>query len=140
MAGLAGYCRLLFIGWLLISLGASAAALGGPGSPADLPSPVVEVPSEGDADVAVVITGYVEGQFGDDPLVQLEENVWVKSSNYYGVEINGVVYYYCLFPHASFDPLCRGEVGWEAVRAWTVISEPEFTIIIYTINYRCNAL
>jgi hypothetical protein len=130
----AGYFRFLFIAWLFISLGASAAVLGGSGPSADLPSPEWEVTSERDDDVATVIMGYVEGQSKDDPLVELEENVWVKSSNYHGVEINGVVYYYCLFPHASFDPLCRGEVGREAVRTWKVIGEPEFTIIIYTIK------
>ena len=133
---MAGYFRFLFIAWLFISLGASAAVLGGSGPSADLPSPEPEwdVTSERDDDVATVIMGYVEGQSKDDPLVELEENVWVKSSNYHGVEINGVVYYYCLFPHASFDPLCRGEVGREAVRPWKVIGEPEFTIIIYTIK------
>ncbi|HID86665.1 MAG TPA: hypothetical protein EYP55_04715 [Anaerolineae bacterium] len=125
----------MFIGWLLISLGASAAAIGSSGPPADLPSPVVEAASEGKADVATVIMGYVEGESRDDPLVQLGENVWVKSSNYHGVEINGIVYYYCIFPHASFDPLCRGEVDLEAVRVRRIIGEPEFTIIIYTINY-----
>lgn len=127
--------RLLLISWLAVSLGAVAvAALGGCGLPVEPPSPAVAADAGGDADVATVVMAYVESQRENDPLVQLGEEVWVKSSNYYGVEINGVVYYYCLFPHASFDPLCRGEVGREAVRVWKVISEPEFTIIIYTIN------
>ncbi|MFQ6057980.1 MAG: hypothetical protein ACE5MB_03745 [Anaerolineae bacterium] len=134
MVRLGGKIRLLLSGWLLLGLGA-VATLGGCGSPPDFPSPVVEASHLGrSSDFAEVVMAYVEGRRGDDPLVQLDENVWVKSSNYYGVRIDGVVYYYCLLPHASFDPLSRGEVDREAVRVRKVISEPEFTIIIYTIN------
>lgn len=44
-----------------------------------------------------------------DPLVNLGGGGQVKSSNYYGVEIEGTRYYYRLPHHFSADPVARGE-------------------------------
>ncbi len=85
------------------------------------------------ADPAIIVMEYVEGTRAD-PLVQLDEFVWVKASNYYGVEVNGRRYYYRLSPHASFDPLSRGVVNLEEVRVWKVIRDAGFTVTIYTLQ------
>ncbi len=46
-----------------------------------------------------------------DPLVTVREGGEAKSSNVYGVEYEGVRYYYQLTRQASFDPLRTGEIG-----------------------------
>jgi len=85
------------------------------------------------ADPVIIVMEYVEG-VRVDSLVQLDEFVWVKASNYHGVEVNGRRYYYQLSPHASFDPLSRGVVDPQQVRVWKVIRDAGFTITIYTLQ------
>jgi hypothetical protein len=69
-----------------------------------------------------------------DPLVTLADGRQVKSSNYHGVLIDGVRYYYSLAPHYSLDPVGRGEIGWNQVVVKDRIPvSDDFTITVYTI-------
>jgi hypothetical protein len=83
--------------------------------------------------ITETVLSYVEGQRDDDPLVEVRNGVWAKSSNYNGVVIAGQTYYYGIFPHQSFDPFTRGIVAADAVRIVREISNREFTVIIYVI-------
>jgi hypothetical protein len=80
------------------------------------------------------ILPYVEGDRPDDSLIEVQAGVWVKSSNYRGVTIDGVVYYYAILPHQSFDPLSRGAVAPGAVEIVTEIRDRDFAIVIYRIT------
>jgi hypothetical protein len=83
--------------------------------------------------VTRTILAYLEDSWSDDPLIEVQSGVWVKSSNYYGVTIAGAVYYYAMTSHQSFDPLSRGVVTLDAVEIVREIHDGEFTVIIYTI-------
>jgi hypothetical protein len=89
------------------------------------------VPEE---DVVATVLSYVESERPDDPLIQVDDGVWVKHSNYYGMTIGGAVYYYALLPHASFDPRSRGVVTVDQVQVIHDLDDPGFRIIIYTIT------
>ncbi|GIW09805.1 MAG: hypothetical protein KatS3mg061_0862 [Dehalococcoidia bacterium] len=69
-----------------------------------------------------------------DPLIRLADGRQVKASNYRGVLIDGVRYYYTILGHYSADPLARGEVGWHEVAVKERIQAgDDFTIVVYTI-------
>lgn len=69
-------------------------------------SPVGPAPAQ----VSNVIIDYLNRwQPALDPLLTLSNGVQVKTSNYYGVEIEGVRYYYRLLNTYSADPLTRGD-------------------------------
>ncbi|GIW06393.1 MAG: hypothetical protein KatS3mg060_1198 [Dehalococcoidia bacterium] len=69
-----------------------------------------------------------------DPLVQTSGGSFVKASNYHGVLIQGVRYFYNLPGHLSFDPVGRGELTWnDVVVKERIQAADEFTIVIYTI-------
>lgn len=69
-----------------------------------------------------------------DPLITTPDGHQVKSSNYNGVMIGGVVYYYSLAPHISYDPLSRGEVTMNQIVVKERIEADEgFPILVYTI-------
>lgn len=77
---------------------------------------------------------YAEHERADDPLVEIEPAVWVKSSNFSGVDVMGETYYYTLLPHMSFDPIARGEVGLDDV---TIVYEDDnatHPIVIYQLK------
>lgn len=67
-----------------------------------------------------------------DPLITLPSGVQVKSSNYRGVVIDGVTYYYNLAPHASYDPLARGVMSIDQVQIVAVVGDPPDRVLIYT--------
>lgn len=50
-----------------------------------------------------------EWQKDKDPLITIPDGAEIKSSNLYGVEIEGMRYYYRLSNSASFDPLSQGD-------------------------------
>jgi len=85
-------------------------------------------------DIVTTILSYVDSERPDDPLIQVDDGVWVKRSNYQGVTIGSVVYYYALLPHASFDPLSRGAVSADQVQIIRILDDPGFRILIYTIT------
>lgn len=86
-------------------------------------------------EVARIISSYVQNTRPDDGFVEVREGVWAKSSNYHGVEIDGVTYYYQLRPHQSFDPLSRGAVDQSQITVVETIKDiPDFTIVTYTID------
>ena len=85
-------------------------------------------------DLRQVIMSYVENEQDADPLIQLSDSVWVKASNYTGIDIAGEIYYYQLTPHASFDPLSRGEVQFSDIRIRATIDAGDFQITIYTFG------
>jgi|GEM_PF-1905382 len=87
-------------------------------------------------DLRQVIMSYVENEQDADPLIQLSDSIWVKTSNYTGIEIAGETFYYQLAPHASFDPLSRGEVQFADIRIQATIDAGEFQITIYTLGDR----
>lgn len=76
-------------------------------------APAPDSGQAGDVQVRSVLTrvgSYVNTHRADDPLVSLD-GVEAKSSNIYGIEVDGVRYYYRILRHASFDPLSRGTVA-----------------------------
>lgn len=129
--------RNLVWAWLIlvfVGLAATFALLAGcPPTPvlASHLAPAEPLPAR--PDPAAIVMEYVDGR-RTDPLLQLDDFVWVKASNYRGVEIDGQTYYYRLAPHASFDPLSRGAVDERTVRIWKLIRDTEFTVIIYTLE------
>jgi hypothetical protein len=69
-----------------------------------------------------------------DPLIQTSDGRQVKASNYHGVLIRGVRYYYTLPGHLSLDPIGRGELTWnEVVVKERIQAADDFTIVVYTI-------
>ncbi|MCS6800860.1 MAG: hypothetical protein RMM58_09010 [Chloroflexota bacterium] len=69
-----------------------------------------------------------------DPIIQTSDGRYVKASNYHGVLIHGVRYYYHLPGHPSYDPIGRGEVTWnDVVIKERIQAADEFLIIVYTI-------
>jgi hypothetical protein len=69
-----------------------------------------------------------------DPLIQTSDGRQVKASNYHGVLIHGVRYYYNLPGHPSLDPVGRGDVSWnDVVIKERIQAADEFTIVVYTI-------
>lgn len=70
-------------------------------------SSTIKAPSQAVLDA---ILRYVnEWQKEKDPLITLLNGAQVKSSNVYGVEIEGTKYFYRLSNSASFDPLSQGD-------------------------------
>lgn len=60
--------------------------------------------------ITATVTKYLnEWQPLVDPLVTLEGHVQVKSSNVYGIEIEGERYYYRFRNSFSYDPVSRGQ-------------------------------
>jgi len=96
-------------------------------------APPAEPPITVDEVVATVLS-YVENERPDDLLIQVDDGVWAKRSNYFGIAVGGTVYYYAVFPHASFDPLSRGAVSMDQVRIIRTVGAPGFRIIIYVIR------
>lgn len=91
-------------------------------------------------DVIATVLSYVESERPDDPLIQVDDGVWVKRSNYSGVTIGRTVYYYALLPHASFDPLSRGLVSADQVQVIHVLDYAEFRILIYVVTGPARSL
>lgn len=127
------------LGWawltlILVGLMTAAGSLASdPPSPALASHQVWADPPSAKADPTTIIMEYVEGT-RTDVLLQLDDFIWVKASNYRGIEIDGQTYYYLLSPHASFDPLSRGIVDEQTVHVWKVIRGADFTVVIYTID------
>jgi hypothetical protein len=80
------------------------------------------------------VLSYVSETRDDDPLIEVESNIFVKESNYKGVTINNQTYYYSLFPHMSYDPVSRGEITREDVEIIYKDNDAEISVIIYTIK------
>ncbi len=123
---------ILGVVWLALALGVVMVLPQGAARPAAA-APPAESPITVEEVVATVLS-YVENERPDDPLVQVADGVWAKRSNYFGITIGGTVYYYALFPHASFDPLSRGAVSRDQVRIVRTLGESGFRIIIYVIR------
>ncbi|MBI4641537.1 MAG: hypothetical protein HY731_12635 [Candidatus Tectomicrobia bacterium] len=84
--------------------------------------------------VIQVIKEYVDQMKGkSDPLIALEGETFVKRSNLFGVRIGGITYYYNLSPHATFDPLARGEVTQEDIKIINSEQSNSFPLLIYLI-------
>jgi hypothetical protein len=100
-----------------------------------LPAATAPTPSNASVErVANTILSYIDGQRAGDALLEIQEGVWVKSSNYGGVTIDGAVYYYAIVTHQSFDPLSRGAVTAGAIEIVTEIDDGDFPIVIYRIT------
>lgn len=84
-------------------------------------------------EVSEIMFSYIENLRIDDPLIEAEQDLWVKKSNVKGIEINGQIYFYSLSPHMSFDPLSREEVSFSEVEL-KYYPDDAFPVIIYTIN------
>lgn len=90
-----------------------------------------------DTDVEKIVddvTSYVTQHRDDDPLVEVEADVWVKTSNVKGIDIEGETYYYSLAPHMSYDPVSRGEMSVEDVDIVYWDDDPEVPLLIYKIK------
>ena len=85
-------------------------------------------------DVIKEVLSYAEQERADDPLVEIEPDVWVKSSNVSGVEVMGDTYYYTLLPHMSFEPVARGEAGLNRITIVYEDNETTHPIVIYQLN------
>lgn len=75
---------------------------------------------------------YAKTEKENDPFIEIEPNLWIKQSNYEGVKIGGIVYYYSLFPHMSYDPVSRGEISVEEIEIIYIEDDQDFSIAIYT--------
>lgn len=93
--------------------------------PPQSPSPVVSQV----LDYALTWRGPAE-----DPSIALPSGIQVKSSNYRGVPINGVTYYYNLAPRPSYDPLARGQVTAQQIEVVAVVGDPPDRVMIYSIK------
>jgi len=98
--------------------------------------PIKSVPIQ---PLSQIILSYIENEREDDPVIQIKAGVWAKRSNVEGISIDGIRYYYAILPHASFDPLSRGEVSLDDIHIVQEITEGDFKIIIYTIGPIPNA-
>ncbi len=128
------YFRLWWIAVLLAAAGVGASmTLPRNATQATMPDRIIEKPVT-KPDLFRTIVSYIDSEREDDPLVQVRPGIWAKRSNVEGVLINGTRYYYALLPHASFDPLSRGEVSLDDIQIVQEISEGDFTIVIYTIR------
>lgn len=91
--------------------------------------------SELDSDQVVdEVLSYVETQREDDPLMEVESGIWVKTSNVKGVKVNGDTYYYSLWPHMSFDPVARGEVTEDEVDVVYEDDDSDMPLVIYRMK------
>ena len=115
---------------VLVVLGVGVTAMGGL-SRVGLAAPNEVIVTR--SDVVSRVLAYADGMQPDDRLIQVQEGVWVKASNYYGVAIGGVRYYYAIGPHASFDPLSRGVVSRAQIQVVYEDRSPEFDLLIYVI-------
>lgn len=84
--------------------------------------------------VIAEMTSYVTQHRDDDPLMEVEPGVWVKTSNVKGINIDGETYYYSLAPHMSYDPVSRGEMSEEDVNVVYWDDDPEVSLLIYKLN------
>jgi DNA/RNA endonuclease YhcR with UshA esterase domain len=102
----------------------------------DQPTPDRDQPAQALEQAAIVekMLGYIEGEQADDPLVEVEDGIFVKSSNVHGILIDGTRYYYSLFPHMSFDPVVAAKIGEEQVTIFYQDDDPAFPVIIYTVD------
>jgi hypothetical protein len=85
-------------------------------------------------DIIDEVKSYAETVHENESFVEAFPTIWVKQSNYSGVEIQGKTYYYSLSPHQSYDPLTLGKRLKSEV---TIIYKEEhdhFPITIYTFN------
>lgn len=133
------YLRLWWIA-ILLALAAVGASMALPhqATRAIVPDRATRQPANR-ADLTSTILSYIENEREDDPLVQVSGGIWAKRSNVEGISINGTRYYYALLPHASFDPLSRGQVSLDDIQIVQEIREGEFTILIYTIRQAPSA-
>jgi hypothetical protein len=69
-----------------------------------------------------------------DPVITLPNGLPVKSSNYRGVPIGNVVYYYNLAPSPSYDPLGRGQVTADQIDVVAVVGDPPQRVLVYTLK------
>jgi hypothetical protein len=76
---------------------------------------------------------YVEGMIDEEFVVY--DDMEIKNSNFNGIKIDGMTYYYSLSPHQSFDPLSRGKVTKDKINVITIVDpEGDFPVAIYTIK------
>lgn len=77
-----------------------------------------------------LVMAYVNEEKENDPLIEIEPDIWVKQSNIEGVDINGTTYYYSLFPHMSYDPVAAGKLSVEEVEV--LMRDETLPLTIYT--------
>src|SRR5439155_23485433 len=96
-------------------------------SPPGSPSPAATSPA-----VAHVLA-YAVGWLGpdEDPPIPLASGRAVKTSNYRGVAVDGVTYFYNLAPRPSYDPLARGELTAQQIRIVAIVGDPPNRVTIY---------
>ncbi len=126
-----GIIRLYMIALLTLAFGLVAVLVWGgrPAYSAVHPPALHSAP----ADPAATVLSYAsQGRAGDE-LVEVRPGVWAKSSNIYGLSIDGATYYYQVSPHASFDPLSQGRVGAGEVRVVQIFEESGFDVVVYVI-------
>lgn len=81
-----------------------------------------------------LVKTYIVQQREDDPLVEIEPGVWVKTSNISGVQVDGTTYYYNLSPHMSFDPVSRGLLKPSMIDVVYKDKDPDVSYIIYKLR------
>jgi hypothetical protein len=80
------------------------------------------------------VLSYVSMHQNNDPLIEVEPHILVKRSNIEGIVINGQIYFYSLFPHASFDPVALGKVSENEVTIIHDDKKATIPVIIYTMK------
>lgn len=79
------------------------------------------------------IFSYISDLREDDPLIEVEQDIWIKRSNIEGIEIDEQTYFYTLFPHMSYDPVIRGEVASEDIEI-VYERDGEIPVLIYKLK------
>lgn len=86
-------------------------------------------------DVIDKVKSYIIDHREDDPLVEVDNDLWIKQSNVEGIVINGERYYYSLIPHMSFDPVSVGKVTPDSINiVYQSDESDDFPIVIYTVS------
>lgn len=80
------------------------------------------------------VLSYVTEERADDPLMEIEADIWVKTSNVEGIKIDGETYYYSLLPHMSFDPFARGKVSDSDIAIVYEETATDYPVMIYQIH------
>jgi len=136
---MAGRSRVGLFRWVVLSLAVlcmlALGSLAPRAAARNVGGPVVASVAPNSDPIAVILS-YADREQGlDDPLVQIDDQIWAKSSNVYGVAIGAQVFYYQLVGDTSFDPLSRGTVApSEVVFFWRTIDDDAGDIIIYLLG------
>lgn len=85
-------------------------------------------------EIGATVRGYAtQYQPTADPLVTMSDGVQVKSSNYYGVEVDGARYYYRFLGSYSADPISRGEAK-DYVNVTTLDAGTQWEVNVYKLK------